>query len=115
MVQWVKMRKGKFSLHLDETTTHLLFTDEEFKSKNKHHRSKVTFPFTCNLSNIYFTLHASCFMLLFLFLVQKLIVFIILSQRSREKKQDEACKKDSHCELELVHQILPRQQETRNE
>ncbi|KAJ0309201.1 hypothetical protein COL516b_003099 [Colletotrichum fioriniae] len=40
MVQWVKMRKGKFSLHLDETTTHLLFTDEEFKSKNKHHRIK---------------------------------------------------------------------------
>ncbi|KAK1509723.1 hypothetical protein CTAM01_01846 [Colletotrichum tamarilloi] len=40
MVQWVKMRKGKFSRHLDEKTTHLLFTDEEFKSKNKPHRIK---------------------------------------------------------------------------
>ncbi|KAK1731369.1 hypothetical protein CaCOL14_009868 [Colletotrichum acutatum] len=40
VVQWAKMRKGKFSSRLDETTTHLLFTDAEFKSKKKHHRIK---------------------------------------------------------------------------
>ncbi|KAF4783486.1 hypothetical protein HER10_EVM0010522 [Colletotrichum scovillei] len=40
VVKWVKMRKGEFSNHLDGETTHLLFTDEEFKSKNKPHRIK---------------------------------------------------------------------------
>ncbi|KAK1637202.1 hypothetical protein BDP81DRAFT_449271 [Colletotrichum phormii] len=37
---WTNLRSGEFSRHLSESTTHLLFTNEEFESAQKHHRIK---------------------------------------------------------------------------
>lgn len=36
---WTQMRKGRFSLDMDDSVTHLLCTDEQFKNSNRNKRS----------------------------------------------------------------------------
>ncbi|GJC95695.1 Brct domain-containing protein [Colletotrichum higginsianum IMI 349063] len=38
--EWAKLRQGRFSSDLDDSVTHLICTNEEFKNKRKNHRIK---------------------------------------------------------------------------
>ncbi|OHW93554.1 brct domain-containing protein [Colletotrichum incanum] len=38
--EWAKLRQGRFSSDLDDSVTHLICTDEEFKDKQKNRRIK---------------------------------------------------------------------------
>ncbi|KAK1971896.1 hypothetical protein LY78DRAFT_699021 [Colletotrichum sublineola] len=38
--EWTKLRKGRFSSHLDDSVTHLVCTDKDFKDRKKNRRIK---------------------------------------------------------------------------
>lgn len=63
---WTELRKGRFSLDMDESVTHLLCTDDQFKARNKNQRSTLqpvhplVAVFPCIL---YFPFpHSTCFL-----------------------------------------------------
>ncbi|KAF6845462.1 brct domain-containing protein [Colletotrichum musicola] len=38
---WIELRKGRFSLDMDESVTHLLCTEDQFKTRHKNQRIKL--------------------------------------------------------------------------